>query len=100
MIFTSIVHSKPKLNRESKTKKSTYIKPVNQKHSSFKYFNNAPARFHQNILATSEEYSDQCTTRKQFILNADHKLPYEKVIQLLGRLRDIGGDRVSLAIDN
>jgi biopolymer transport protein ExbD len=34
------------------------------------------------------------------ILNADRKLPYEKVIQLLGSLRDIGGDRVSLAIDN
>ncbi|MBD2017472.1 biopolymer transporter ExbD [Microcoleus sp. FACHB-53] len=34
------------------------------------------------------------------ILNADRKLPYEKVIQLLGRLRDIGGDRVSLAIDS
>lgn len=34
------------------------------------------------------------------ILNADRKLPYEKVVQLLGRLRDIGGDRVSLAIED
>jgi biopolymer transport protein ExbD len=34
------------------------------------------------------------------ILNADHKLPYEKIVQLIGKMRDIGGDRVSLAIEN
>lgn len=34
------------------------------------------------------------------VLNADRKLPYEQVVQLLGRMRDIGGDRVSLAIDS
>jgi biopolymer transport protein ExbD len=33
------------------------------------------------------------------ILNADHKLPYEQVIKVIGKLRDIGGDRVSLAIE-
>lgn len=33
------------------------------------------------------------------ILKADHKLPYEQVVKLLGKMRDIGGDRVSLAID-
>lgn len=33
------------------------------------------------------------------ILKADRKLPYEQVIQVLGKMRDIGGDRVSLAID-
>lgn len=33
------------------------------------------------------------------ILKADKKLPYEQVIQVLGKMRDIGGDRVSLAID-
>jgi biopolymer transport protein ExbD len=32
------------------------------------------------------------------ILNADKAVPYEKVVQLLGTLRDVGGDRVSLAI--
>jgi biopolymer transport protein ExbD len=32
------------------------------------------------------------------ILNADKAVPYEQVIQLLGTLRDVGGDRVSLAI--
>ena len=34
------------------------------------------------------------------VLNADRKLAYEQVVQLLGRMRDIGGDRVSLAIDS
>ena len=34
------------------------------------------------------------------ILKADRKLPYEQVIQVLGKMRDIGGDRVSLAINN
>jgi biopolymer transport protein ExbD len=32
------------------------------------------------------------------ILNADKAVAYEQVIQLLGTLRDVGGDRVSLAI--
>jgi biopolymer transport protein ExbD len=32
------------------------------------------------------------------ILNADKAVPYEQVVQLLGVLRDVGGDRVSLAI--
>ncbi|HEY9635609.1 MAG TPA: biopolymer transporter ExbD [Coleofasciculaceae cyanobacterium] len=34
------------------------------------------------------------------VLNADRKLPYEKVVQLLSRMRDVGGDRVSLAIED
>jgi biopolymer transport protein ExbD len=33
------------------------------------------------------------------VLNADRKLPYEEVVQILGKMRDIGGDRVSLAIE-
>lgn len=33
------------------------------------------------------------------VLNADRKLPYEQVVQVLGKMRDIGGDRVSLAIE-
>lgn len=31
------------------------------------------------------------------LINADRKLPYEKVIEVLTRLRSVGGDRVSLA---
>jgi biopolymer transport protein ExbD len=33
------------------------------------------------------------------VLKADRKLSYEKVVQILGTLRDVGGDRVSLAIE-
>lgn len=34
------------------------------------------------------------------VLNADKAVPYEQVVQLLGILRDVGGDRVSLAIQS
>ena len=33
------------------------------------------------------------------VLNADRKLAYEEVVQILGKMREIGGDRVSLAIE-
>ncbi|MBD1843506.1 biopolymer transporter ExbD [Cyanobacteria bacterium FACHB-63] len=33
------------------------------------------------------------------VLKADKSLPYEKVVQTLGVLRDVGGDRISLAIE-
>ncbi|MCY7277583.1 MAG: biopolymer transporter ExbD, partial [Phormidesmis sp. CAN_BIN44] len=33
------------------------------------------------------------------ILNAADKIPYEQVVKLLGTMRDVGGDRVSLAIE-
>ncbi|WP_348230449.1 ExbD/TolR family protein [Trichocoleus desertorum] len=33
------------------------------------------------------------------ILKADSKLPYEQVVKLLATMRDVGGDRVSLAVD-
>ncbi|MER3434942.1 MAG: biopolymer transporter ExbD [Leptolyngbya sp. ERB_1_1] len=33
------------------------------------------------------------------ILKADKSLPYERVVKTLGVLRDVGGDRVSLAIE-
>lgn len=33
------------------------------------------------------------------ILKADKQLPYERVIQLLAQMKDTGGDRVSLAIE-
>ncbi len=32
------------------------------------------------------------------LLKADPKLPYDQVVQLLGEMRNVGGDRVSLAI--
>lgn len=33
------------------------------------------------------------------MLKADSKIPYEQVVKLLGTMRDMGGDRVSLAIE-
>ncbi|MEQ8755769.1 MAG: biopolymer transporter ExbD [Coleofasciculus sp. G1-WW12-02] len=33
-------------------------------------------------------------------LQADSQLPYEQVIQLLAQMRNVGGDRVSLAIES
>jgi biopolymer transport protein ExbD len=33
------------------------------------------------------------------ILKADSKLPYEQVVKVLATMRDVGGDRVSLAVD-
>ncbi len=33
------------------------------------------------------------------ILKAADKIPYDQVVKLLGTMRDVGGDRVSLAID-
>lgn len=41
----------------------------------------------------------ESNTEGAVILKADKTLPYEQVIQLLGQMRDIGGDRVSLAIE-
>jgi len=34
------------------------------------------------------------------VLKADRNLPYEQVVQVLGKMRDVGGDRVSLALDS
>lgn len=44
-------------------------------------------------------YLQQNSKDGAIILKADRKLPYEQVVQMLGKMRDIGGDRVSLAID-
>ena len=41
----------------------------------------------------------QKNPKGNLILKADKSLPYEKVVQTLGTLRDVGGDRISLAIE-
>ena len=41
----------------------------------------------------------QTNPNGEVVLQADKKLPYEQVVQVLGKMRDVGGDRVSLAID-
>ncbi|MBD1867150.1 biopolymer transporter ExbD [Oculatella sp. FACHB-28] len=33
------------------------------------------------------------------ILQADYRLPYQQIVNVLGQMRAIGGDRVSLGID-
>lgn len=33
------------------------------------------------------------------ILKAERSLPYEQVVRVLGEMRDVGGDRVSLGVD-
>ncbi len=42
----------------------------------------------------------QTNPKGAVVLQADKKLPYEQVVQVLGKMRDVGGDRVSLAIDS
>lgn len=42
----------------------------------------------------------QANPKGAVVLQADKKLPYEQVVQVLGKMRDVGGDRVSLAIDS
>jgi biopolymer transport protein ExbD len=41
----------------------------------------------------------QKNPKGSIVLKADKSLAYEKVVQTLGVLRDVGGDRVSLAIE-
>ena len=41
----------------------------------------------------------QTNSQGAVVLKADRQLPYEQVVQVLGKMRDVGGDRVSLAID-
>jgi biopolymer transport protein ExbD len=41
----------------------------------------------------------QNNPKGSIVLKADKSLAYEKVVQTLGVLRDVGGDRVSLAIE-
>ena len=58
-----------------------------------------------NKPVTEAQLSQQMQTYLQtnpngaVVLQADKKLPYEQVVQVLGTMRDVGGDRVSLAID-
>ena len=54
----------------------------------------AKAELMPNIQAYLEK-----TPKGAIVLQADQKLPYEQVIQILGEMKDVGGDRVSLAIE-
>ncbi len=59
-----------------------------------------------NKAITKEQLAEEMktylesNTKGAVILKADKNLPYEKVVQVLGQMRDIGGDSVSLAIED
>lgn len=59
----------------------------------------------KNQNATPQQLAQQVATylrqnpKGVVVLKADRKLAYEKVVQILGTLREVGGDRVSLAIE-
>lgn len=63
----------------------------------------------QIVVGNKPTSKDQLTQQMQsyltknpkgaVILKADRKLPYEQVVQVLGEMRDVGGDRVSLGVD-
>lgn len=59
--------------------------------------NNQPATEDQ-LLAAIRSYL-AANPQGSVLLQADAQVPYRKVIQLLGTMQDVGGDRVSLAID-
>lgn len=50
------------------------------------------------LLPNIQAYLEK-TPKGAIVLQADQKLPYEQVIQILGEMKDVGGDRVSLAIE-
>lgn len=58
-----------------------------------------------NVTVTDTQIAQQIVTYFQknpkgsVVLKADKSLAYEKVVKTLGVLRDVGGDRVSLAIE-
>jgi len=59
-----------------------------------------------NQLVSQEQLFEQIQTylsqnpQGVVFLQADSQLPYEQVIQVLAEMRDVGGDRVSLAIES
>jgi biopolymer transport protein ExbD len=56
--------------------------------------NTTPEQLAQQVVA----YLNQ-NPKGAVVLKADRTLSYEKVVQVLGTIRDVGGDRVSLAIE-
>ncbi|BAU12334.1 biopolymer transport protein ExbD [Leptolyngbya sp. NIES-3755] len=52
----------------------------------------------EQLTQTIQTYLAQ-NPRGTVVLKADKQLTYEEVIQVLGTLKELGGDRVSLAIE-
>ncbi|MEM9768166.1 MAG: biopolymer transporter ExbD [Cyanobacteria bacterium P01_D01_bin.71] len=52
----------------------------------------------ESLKAQMEAYLGENSDKVVYLL-PDRELPYQQVIQFLGEMREIGGDRVSLAIE-
>lgn len=60
--------------------------------------NNQPIALEQ-LAGEMKVYLDE-NAQGVILLKADPKAPYEKVVQLLGEMQDLGGERVSLAVES
>jgi biopolymer transport protein ExbD len=52
----------------------------------------------QNLPALLQTYLE-ANPQGSVLLKADQSLPYSEVVKVLGQMRQVGGDRVSLAIE-
>lgn len=52
-----------------------------------------------NVLASQMQIYLSSNKEGFVVLQADPDLPYQQVVQVLGDMKEIGGDRVSLAIE-
>lgn len=61
-------------------------------------FLNSQPMTQEQILEEIQAYLMK-TPKGTVLLDADNNLPYEQVVQLLGEMRDVGGEQVSLGIE-
>ncbi len=52
----------------------------------------------QNLPSLLQVYLDT-NPKGSILLKADQSLPYSEIVKVLGQMRQVGGDRVSLAIE-
>ncbi len=52
----------------------------------------------ENLIPLLQAYLD-ANPRGSVLLKADQNLPYGEIVKALGQMRQVGGDRVSLAIE-
>jgi biopolymer transport protein ExbD len=52
----------------------------------------------ENLIPLLQAYLD-ANPRGSVLLKADQNLPYSEIVKALGQMRQVGGDRVSLAIE-
>jgi biopolymer transport protein ExbD len=86
----------PRIDRGSKVSSSSTLLLVELTQQAEIKVTNQLVSEAQLIQKVQTFLSEQTTGT--ILLKADRKLPYEQVVQLLAKLRDVGGDRVSLAV--